>query len=103
MSADGSLIRFGVFEVDLQSAELRKQGLRIKLREQPFQILSLLLARPGQLVSRDELQKTLWAVDTYVDFDRGLNKAISHLREVLGDHGCSLRNSPRKRASRSWL
>lgn len=91
MSADGRPIRFGVFEVDLQSAELRKQGLRIKLRDQPFQILSLLLARPGQVVSRDELQKTLWPADTYVDFDRGLNKAISHLRDVLGDSADSPR------------
>jgi serine/threonine-protein kinase len=91
MSADGRTIRFGVFEVDLRSAELRKQGLRIKLRDQPFQILSLLLARPGQVVSRDELQKTLWPADTYVDFDRGLNKAISHLRDVLGDSADSPR------------
>src|ERR1044072_7916427 len=60
MTGDGRLLRFGVFEVDLQSAELRKHGLRIKLREQPFQILSLLLVRPGQVVSRDELQKMLW-------------------------------------------
>ena len=91
MSVDGRLIRFGVFEVHLQSAELRKQGLRIKLRDQPFQILSLLLERPGQVVSRDELQKMLWPADTYVDFDRGLNKAISHLRDVLGDSADSPR------------
>jgi TolB-like protein len=87
----GSLIRFGSFEVDPQAGELRKQGLRIKLREQPFKILTLLLARPGQVVSRDELQKKLWPPDTFVDFDRALNKAINHLREAL----CDSAESPR--------
>ena len=77
--------RFGVFEVDLHSGELRKQGVRIKLRDQPFQILLLLLAHPGEVVSRDELQKQLWPADTFVDFDRGLNKAVNHLRDALGD------------------
>jgi serine/threonine-protein kinase len=78
-------MRFGVFEVDLHTGELRKQGLRIKLRDQPFQLLLLLLAHPGEVVSRDELQKQLWAADTFVDFDRGLNKAVNHLRDALGD------------------
>src|SRR5215472_12623812 len=91
MSRNGRPIRFGVFEVDLQAGELRKQGLRIKLRDQPFQILALLLVRPGEVVSRDELQKELWPADTFVDFDRGLNKAINHLREVLGDSADSPR------------
>jgi len=85
MSGDGCQIRFSVFEVDPHSGELRKQGLRIKLRDQPFQILLLLLAHPGELVSRDELQKQLWPADTFVDFDRGLNKAVNHLRDALGD------------------
>lgn len=85
MSSGEHPVRFGVFQVDLQAGELRKQGVRIKLREQPFQILSLLLERPGQLVSRDELQRKLWPADTFVDFDRGLNKAITYLREALGD------------------
>ena len=85
MSGNGRPIRFGVFEVDLHTGELRKQGLRIKLRDQPFQILLLLLAHPGEVVSRDELQKQLWPADTFVDFDRGLNKAVNHLRDALGD------------------
>ncbi len=85
MSGNGRPIRFGVFEVDLHTGELRKQGLRIKLREQPFQILLLLLAHGGEVVSRDELQKQLWPADTFVDFDRGLNKAVNHLRDALGD------------------
>ena len=85
MSGNGRPIRFGVFEVDVHTGELRKQGLRIKLRDQPFQILLLLLAHPGEVVSRDELQKQLWPADTFVDFDRGLNKAVNHLRDALGD------------------
>jgi len=85
MSGNGRPIRFGVFEVDLRTGELRKQGLKIKLRDQPFQILLLLLAHPGEVVSRDELQKQLWPADTFVDFDRGLNKAVNHLRDALGD------------------
>jgi serine/threonine-protein kinase len=84
-SPNGHPIRFGVFEVDLESGDLRKQGLRIKLRDQPLQILLMLLEHPGQVASREELQGKLWAADTFVDFDRGLNKAINHLREALGD------------------
>src|SRR5260370_42426607 len=90
-SGNGHAIRFGVFEVDLQAGELRKHGVRIKLRDQPFQILSLLLARPGQVVSRDELRKTLWPAHTFVDFDHGLNRAINLLRDVLGDSADSPR------------
>jgi len=85
MSGNGRPISFSVFEVDLHTGELRKQGLRIKLRDQPFQILMLLLAHPGEVVSREELQKKLWPTDTFVDFDRGLNKAVNHLRDALGD------------------
>lgn len=80
-----SMVRFGVFEVDLRTGELRKHGLKIKLRDQSFQVLKLLLDRPGQLVTREELQRNLWAGDTFVDFDRGLNKAINRLRAALGD------------------
>src|SRR5580693_9020544 len=76
---------FGVFEVDLRSGELRKRGVRIKLQEQPFQILSLLLERPGEVVTRDELRQKLWAAHTFVDFDRSLNKAMTKLRFALGD------------------
>src|SRR5690242_19768983 len=85
------LIRFGVFEVNTQTGELRKHGLKIKLRDQPFQVLSLLLERPGQVVTRDELQKKLWTADTFVDFDRGMNKAVNQLREALGDSADSPR------------
>jgi DNA-binding winged helix-turn-helix (wHTH) protein/tetratricopeptide (TPR) repeat protein len=81
----GCPIRFGVFEADLQSGEVRKHGIRIKLRDQPFQILTLLLEHPGQVVTREELQRRLWAADTFVDFDRGLNRAVNQLREALGD------------------
>jgi eukaryotic-like serine/threonine-protein kinase len=77
--------RFGVFEVDLRAAELRKRGVRIKLQEQPFQILSLLLEHPGEIVTREELRQKLWPAHTFVDFDRSLNKAMTKLRSALGD------------------
>jgi TolB-like protein/DNA-binding winged helix-turn-helix (wHTH) protein len=77
--------RFGVFEADLDGGELRKHGLRLKLSDQPFQILAMLLARPGEIVSREELRELLWPSDTFVDFDHGLNNAVMKLREVLGD------------------
>ena len=79
------MLRFGLFEVDLVAGELRRQGLRIKLQEQPFQILATLLERPGQVVTREELHEKLWGADTFVDFDRGLNKAINRIREALND------------------
>src|SRR5581483_7642734 len=78
-------ITFGVFEVDARAAELRKHGTRIHLQEQPFHILMLLLERPGELVTREELRQKLWSADTFVDFDRNLNKAINKLRLALGD------------------
>jgi TolB-like protein/DNA-binding winged helix-turn-helix (wHTH) protein/Flp pilus assembly protein TadD len=78
-------IRFGVFEVDLASGELRKQGVRVKLQDQPFQALVALIERPGEVLTREELQKRLWPADTTVDFDRGLNKAIARVRDALGD------------------
>src|SRR5215468_10448371 len=79
------IYRFGVFEVDPRSAELRKNGMRLKIQDQPFQILLKLLERAGQLVGREELRLTLWPKDTFVDFDNGLNMAVKRLREVLGD------------------
>ncbi len=79
------LARFGAFEVDLDSGELRRSGVRISLQEQPFQLLAALLERPGELITREELRQRLWPADTYVDFDRSLNKAASKLREALGD------------------
>lgn len=84
-SGGDRLIRFGIFEADLERGELRRQGVRIKLQDQPFQILHLLVERPGEIVTRDELQKRLWSSDTFVDFDRSLNKAINKLRDALDD------------------
>jgi len=78
-------LRFSVFEVDLRSAELRKHGVRIKLQDQPFRILSRLLEHPGDIVTREELRQELWHDHTFVDFDRSLNKAIAKLRSALGD------------------
>jgi TolB-like protein/DNA-binding winged helix-turn-helix (wHTH) protein/Flp pilus assembly protein TadD len=75
----------GIFELDLRAGELRKHGLRVPLQEQPFQVLAMLLEHPSEVVTREELQKKLWPADTFVDFDHGLNKAISKIREALGD------------------
>lgn len=79
------VVRFGAFEADFRSGELRNQGIRIKLQEQPLQILAMLLEHPGQVVTREELRRKVWPADTFVDFDHGLNKAINKLREALGD------------------
>ncbi len=78
-------LRFGVFELDLRAGELRKRGIRVRLQDQPFQALVMLLEHPGEVVTREELQKLLWPADTFVDFDHGLNKAINKIREALGD------------------
>jgi DNA-binding winged helix-turn-helix (wHTH) protein len=85
------VLRFGVFEVDLRSGELRRQGLRLRLPDQSFQVLTLLLEHPGELVSREELREKLWPADTFVDFDHGLNAAVNRLREALGDSADSPR------------
>ncbi|MGB2590224.1 MAG: winged helix-turn-helix domain-containing protein [Candidatus Acidiferrum sp.] len=77
--------RFGAFELDLRSGELYKHGIRLKLQDQPFQVLALLLERAGDVVTREELHQKLWAADTFVDFDTGLNSAIKKLRDVLAD------------------
>jgi TolB-like protein/DNA-binding winged helix-turn-helix (wHTH) protein len=79
------LIRFGIFEADLEAGEICKQGRKIHLQEQPFQVLAALLERPGQVVTRDELRRRLWPDHTFVDFDHGLNKAIKKIREALDD------------------
>jgi len=84
-AAVARILHFGVFEVDLKACELRKHGLRLKLPEQPFQILVVLLEKPGEIVTREELRNRLWPGDTFVDFDHGLNNAVMRLREVLGD------------------
>ena len=78
-------VRFGAFEADLQSGELRKHGLKLRLQDQPFQILAMLLERRGEMVTREELHQRLWPTDTFVGFDHGLNNAINRLREALGD------------------
>ena len=77
-------LRFGIFQADVQSGELTKQGRRVRLQEQPFRLLIVLLGKPGEVVTREELHSTLWP-QTTVDFDHGLNKAISKIREALGD------------------
>jgi Tol biopolymer transport system component/DNA-binding winged helix-turn-helix (wHTH) protein len=82
---DAKVVRFGAFEVDLSSGELRKHGTRLRLQEQPFKVLATLLERRGEVVTREELVKLLWPDGTFVDYDRGLNAAISRLRQVLSD------------------
>lgn len=84
-SESRALIPFGPFEADLASQELRKHGLRLRLPRQSFQILKMLLERPGQLVSREDMRSALWPSDTFVDFEHSLNAAINKLRETLGD------------------
>ena len=84
-------LRFAVFEVDLAAGELRKNGSRIRLQEQPFQILVYLLDRAGEVVTREELRQKLWPADTFVDFDHSLNTAVNKLREALGDSASSPR------------
>ncbi len=85
------VVRFGVFELDRQARELRKAGVKIKLQDQPFEILSVLLDRPGEIVTREELQKRLWPADTFVDFDLSLNSAVKKLRQALNDDSGSPR------------
>jgi DNA-binding winged helix-turn-helix (wHTH) protein len=86
-----NVIRFEGFEVDLRAQELYKAGHKIKLQVQPFQVLAMLLERPGEVVTRDEMQKRLWPADTFVDFDHSVNTAIKKLRQALGDD----KNKPR--------
>ncbi len=80
-----SVHRFAAFEINLQSGELRKSGMRLRLSGQPFQVLAVLVERPGELVTREELRSKLWLADTFVDFDHGLNNAVARIREVLDD------------------
>jgi TolB-like protein len=82
---DSRIIRFGAFELDVHAGELRKQGLKVRLQEQPLRILQMLVSNPGELVSREELRAALWPSNSYLDFDQGLNRAINKLREALGD------------------
>ena len=77
--------RFGAFEADAATGELRKQGMRVKLNAQPFQVLLMLLEQPGQLVSREEISRELWPDGTFVDYEHGVNSAVNRIREALGD------------------
>jgi len=79
------VLRFGIFEIDVPAGELRKGGVKLKLQEQPFQVLCMLVAHPGEVVTREELRDRLWPTDTFVDFDHGINAAIKRLRDTLGD------------------
>lgn len=89
--SNSKVVRFGVFELDRQAGELRKSGVRLKLQGQPLQVLTLLLERAGEVVTREQLQQTLWPSDTFVDFDHSLNTAINKVREALGDSASSPR------------
>lgn len=80
-----NVVRFDVFEVDLRAQELYKAGRKIKLQVQPFHVLAMLLEQPGEVVTREEMQKRLWPADTFVDFDHSVNTAIKKLRQALGD------------------
>src|ERR1700730_16123350 len=83
--------RFGVFEADAATGELRKQGVRIKVNVQPFQVLCMLLESPGELLTREEISRQLWPDGTFVDYDHGVNSAINRIREALGDTASSPR------------
>jgi cholera toxin transcriptional activator len=87
----GRIVRFGVFELDLAAGELRKNGAKLRLQDQPFQLLAMLLDRAGDVVTREELRQKLWPADTFVDFDHSLNTAVNKLREALGDSASSPR------------
>src|SRR5204863_1651907 len=78
-------VRFGPFELDQDAGELRKGGTKVRLQEQPLQILEILLRQPGKVVTREELRNQIWPSDTFVDFDHGINNAIKRLREALAD------------------
>jgi cholera toxin transcriptional activator len=90
-SRSSGIARFGVFELDLAAGELRKNGTRLRLQDQPFHVLGLLLERAGDVVTREELRQKLWPADTFVDFDHSLNTAVNKLRETLGDSASSPR------------
>src|SRR5689334_3510993 len=81
----GQRIRFGIYEADVRAGELLRDGVKVKLQEQPFQVLLVLLERPGEIVTREDLRERLWPADTFVDFDHSLNTAINKLREALRD------------------
>ena len=92
VESQSRIFRFGVFEADEATGELRKHGVRLKLHSQPFQLLVMLLERPSELVTRDEMRRRLWDDDTFVDFDHGLNSAVNKLREALSDSAAQPRH-----------
>ena len=95
-------LRFGVFELDLRAGELRRNGSKLKLQEQPFQVLAALVEKPGEVLLREELKDRLWADDTFVDFDHSLSTAINKIRQVLGDSATHpLARSPARPADRN--
>src|SRR5271170_7719508 len=79
------ILRFGVFELDRDAMELRRNGVPIRLQEQPLRVLAALVERPGEIITREELQERVWGKDTFVDFEQSLNKAVNRLREALND------------------
>lgn len=83
--------RFGVFEADSETGELRRQGVRVKLHAQPFQVLLMLLERPGELLTREEISRELWPDGTFVDYEHGVNSAVNRIREALGDRASNAR------------
>ena len=83
LNVDNRIFRFGAFEVDLRSGEVRKKGVRIKVQGQPLKVLVLLLERSGEVITREELRQRLWPDNTFVDFEHGLNSALTRLRQVL--------------------
>src|ERR1019366_3194537 len=83
--ASPALVRFGEFEADLRSGELRRSGTRVRIQDLPFRTLALLLSRPHEVLTREELRQALWPGDVFVDFDRGISTAIKRLRDALGD------------------
>jgi DNA-binding winged helix-turn-helix (wHTH) protein len=87
----GQRYRFGTFEVDAATGELRRQGLRVKLNTQPFQVLLMLLDRPGELLTREEISRALWPDGTFVDYEHGVNSAVNRIREALGDNAANPR------------
>ena len=91
VAGDTKAAKFGAFELDLEAGELHKNGLKVRLQDQPYRLLALLVKRQGEVVSRDELREKLWPADTYVDFDNSLNTAASKLREALGDSAANPR------------
>src|SRR5207244_12090675 len=96
----GSTIRFGEFTADLEAQDLFRNGSKVRLQGQPFEILAVLLERPGRVVTREELRRRLWPSDTFVDFEHGPNAAVNRLREAFGDSAEEPRRSEERRVGK---